>query len=145
MRSCSRSSHIVDWHNDNHFYLLAAQLLRGGAAQAPGTLPCGRVPLRGRGVSAAGRGDHLNLTLNSNLTYFCRLRSCYEAARRKRLAPFRAAGFRCAAAAWALPDAELFARQRRQFLEGGAAVPDAAMADMRGPPSAVHTGHCCFV
>ena len=74
----------------------------------------------------------------------CLRRSCYEAARRKRLAPFRAAGFRCAAAAWALPDAELFARQRRQFLEGGAAVPDAAMADMRGPPSAVHTGHCSF-
>ena len=70
-------------------------------------------------------------------------RSCYEAARRKRLAPFRAAGFRCAAAAWALPDAELFARQRRQFLAGGDAVPDAAMADMRGPPCAVYTWHCC--
>lgn len=77
------------------------------------------------------------------LTYVLLRRSCYEAARRKRLAPFRAAGFRCAAAAWALPDAELFARQRRQFLEGGQAVPDEAMADMRGPPSAVHIGHCC--
>lgn len=64
-------------------------------------------------------------------------RSCHDAARRKRLAPFRAAGFRCAAAAWALPDAELFTRQRRQFLEGGQAVPDETMADMRGPPYAV--------
>lgn len=72
------------------------------------------------------------------LDSICLRRSCYEAARRKRLAPFRAAGFRCAAAAWALPDAELFARQRRQFLEGGDAVADVAMADMRGPPSAVH-------
>ena len=65
------------------------------------------------------------------------LRSCCEAARCKRLAPFRAAGFCCTAAAWALPDAELFARQRRQFLVDGQAVPDETMADMRGPPCAV--------
>ena len=60
------------------------------------------------------------------------MRSCYEGARKKRLAPFRAAGFRCSAAAWVLPDAELFARQRRQFMEEGNAVPDETMADMRG-------------
>ena len=61
MRSCSHSSHIVDWHNDFDFYLLATQLQRGGAAQAPGALSRGGVPLRGCSMGAAGRGDHPSL------------------------------------------------------------------------------------
>lgn len=54
-----------------------------------------------------------------------------DAVRRKRLAPFKRAGFRVRAAAVVLPDSVLFMRQAKQHNEQGKFIADEAIADMK--------------
>ncbi|KAK9823973.1 hypothetical protein WJX72_006717 [[Myrmecia] bisecta] len=68
-------------------------------------------------------------TLNRN--YIIDDTNVFDAARKRRLARFKANGFMRRAAVFVAPDAVLFERQRQQHMAEGKMVPDETMADLR--------------
>eukprot|EP00955_Chlamydomonas_euryale_P071310 361027-Chlamydomonas_euryale.AAC.3 len=102
-----------------------ARLLRPRSSQTPPTLHALACPAPPLIVPAACQPKSFPTPARPSPTPSC-ARSVTERARAAKLAPFLAAGFRCAAAVMLIDDEELCVRQKQQYmLEGKVRAPDA--------------------